>query len=126
MRFKILHAFLLICMCISATDLMAQTLSIRGQVTSSTTGEPISGVTVTVEGKRQATSTNATGQYTLEFPGESAVVRFSQIGKISQQIEVNQSGVYNIQLEDGLDELEEIVVVGLWYSEKECGNWGYK
>lgn len=112
MRFKILHAFLLICMCISATDLMAQTLSIRGQVTSSTTGEPISGVTVTVEGKRQATSTNATGQYTLEFPGESAVVRFSQIGKISQQIEVNQSGVYNIQLEDGLDELEEIVVVG--------------
>jgi len=99
-------------MCISATDLMAQTLSIRGQVTSSTTGEPISGVTVTVEGKRQATSTNATGQYTLEFPGESAVVRFSQIGKISQQIEVNQSGVYNIQLEDGLDELEEIVVVG--------------
>lgn len=112
MKFKILHAFLLICMCISATDLMAQTLSIRGQVTSSTTGEPISGVTVTVEGKRQATSTNATGQYTLEFPGESAVVRFSQIGKISQQIEVNQSGVYNIQLEDGLDELEEIVVVG--------------
>ena len=112
MRFKILHAFLLICMCISATDLMAQTLSIRGQVTSSTTGEPISGVTVTVEGKRQATSTNATGQYTLEFPGESAVVRFSQIGKISQLIEVAQSGVYNIQLEDGLDELEEIVVVG--------------
>ena len=112
MRFKILHAFLLICMCISATDLMAQTLSIRGQVTSSTTGEPISGVTVTVEGKRQATSTNATGQYTLEFPGESAVVRFSQIGKISQQIEVTQSGVYNIQLQDGLDELEEIVVVG--------------
>ena len=112
MRFKILHAFLLICMCISATDLMAQTLSIRGQVTSSTTGEPISGVTVTVEGKRQATSTDATGQYTLEFPGESAVVRFSQIGKISQQIEVTQSGVYNIQLQDGLDELEEIVVVG--------------
>lgn len=112
MRFKILHAFLLICMCISATDLMAQSLSIRGQVTSSTTGEPISGVTVTVEGKRQATSTNATGQYALEFPGESAVVRFSQIGKISQQIEVTQSGVYNIQLQDGLDELEEIVVVG--------------
>jgi TonB-linked SusC/RagA family outer membrane protein len=112
MRFKILPAFLLICMCISATDLMAQTLSIRGQVTSSTTGEPISGVTVTVEGKRQATSTDATGQYTLEFPGESAVVRFSQIGKISQQIEVAQSGVYNIQLQDGLDELEEIVVVG--------------
>lgn len=112
MRLKILHAFILICMCISVTDLKAQTLSIRGQVTSSSTGESISGVTVSVEGKRQATSTDADGQYTIEFPGTTATLRFSQIGKISKSVEVGQSGVYNVQLEDGLDELEEIVVVG--------------
>jgi len=99
-------------MCISVTDLMAQSLAIRGQVTSSNTGAPISGVTVTVEGKRQATSTDATGQYIIEFPGNSAFLRFTQIGKISKRIEVSQSGTYNVQLEDGLDELEEVVVVG--------------
>lgn len=112
MRIRILHAFMLLCMCFSVTELAAQTMQIRGRVTSAVNQEPLSGVTVAVEGSTQATSTDGSGQYSIQIAGNRATLVFTQLGMLSTRVVVTQAGVYDVQLQEGLDELEEVVVVG--------------
>jgi len=99
-------------MCFSVTELAAQTMQIRGRVTSAVNQEPLSGVTVAVEGSTQATSTDGSGQYSIQIAGNRATLVFTQLGMLSTRVVVTQAGVYDVQLQEGLDELEEVVVVG--------------
>lgn len=112
MRNRILHALLFLCMCVSVTELAAQTLQVSGRVTSAQTLEPLSGVTVTVKGQSLATSTDNTGSYALTIPSGSTTLLFTQVGMVSVEVEVTSGGTYNVQMESGLDDLEEVVVVG--------------
>src|SRR5690606_39248398 len=112
MRIRILHACMLLCMCFSVIELAAQTLQVRGRVTSAVDQEPLAGVTVTVQGRNMATSTDQSGQYALEITGDRATLVFTQMGMLSSQLVVTQTGVYDIQLQEGMDELEEVIVVG--------------
>src|SRR5690606_21190811 len=74
--------------------------------------EPLAGVTVSVQGRNAATSTDQSGQYALEITGNRATLVFSQLGMRSSQLVVTQTGIYDIQLQEGSDELEEVIVVG--------------
>lgn len=112
MRIRILHAFMLLCMCFSVMELAAQTMQVRGRVTSAVNQESLSGVTVAVQGSTQATSTDGSGQYSMQITGNRATLVFTQLGMLSTQVVVTQPGVYDVQLREGLDELEEVVVVG--------------
>lgn len=112
MRIRILHACILLCMCFSVMELAAQTMQLRGRVTSAVNKEPLAGVTVSVQGRNAATSTDQSGQYALEITGNRATLVFSQLGMRSSQLVVTQTGIYDIQLQEGSDELEEVIVVG--------------
>src|SRR5690606_521366 len=112
MRIRILHACILLCMCFSVMELAAQTMQLRGRVTSAVNQEPLAGVTVAVQGSNEATSTDPSGQYALEVAGNKATLVFTQLGMLSSRVVVTQSGVYDVQLQEGSDELEEVVVVG--------------
>ncbi len=112
MRIRILHACILLCMCFSVMELAAQTMQLRGRVTSAVNQEALAGVTVTVQGSNEATSTDQFGRYVLEVAGNRATLVFTQLGMLSSRIVVTQSGVYDVQLQEGSDELEEVVVVG--------------
>jgi len=93
-------------------ELAAQTMQLRGRVTSAVNQEALAGVTVTVQGSNEATSTDQFGRYVLEVAGNRATLVFTQLGMLSSRIVVTQSGVYDVQLQEGSDELEEVVVVG--------------
>src|SRR5690606_19357477 len=112
MRIRILHACILLCMCFSVLELAAQTMQFRGLVTSAVHEEPFAGVTGAVQGSNEATSTDPSGQYALEVAGNKATLVFTQLGMLSSRVVVTQSGVYDVQLQEGSDELEEVVVVG--------------
>ncbi|MBD1420433.1 SusC/RagA family TonB-linked outer membrane protein [Sphingobacterium chuzhouense] len=112
MRIRILHACILLCMCFSVMELAAQTMQLRGRVTSAVNQEALAGVTVAVQGSNEATSTDQFGRYVLEVAGNRAALVFTQLGMLSSRIVVTQSGVYDVQLQEGSDELEEVVVVG--------------
>ncbi len=112
MRIRILHAFMLLGMCFSVAQLAAQTMQVRGRVTSAVTQEPLSGVTVAIQGSTQATSTDGSGQYSIQVTGNRATLIFTQLGMLSARATVTHAGVYDIQLQEGVDELEEVVVVG--------------
>jgi TonB-linked SusC/RagA family outer membrane protein len=70
------------------------------------------GVTVFVEGTNTGTTTNASGQFTLNVAGENAVLLISFVGYETQRLVVEDRRTFHIVMHEALTELEEVVVVG--------------
>ena len=112
MRKGVLHALIMLCMCVPPLALAAQSLQVTGTVTAAADGRSLAGVTVTVQGTSTATSTNDNGQYTITVPEAGSTLIFQQLGMIRQQRVVNSSGTIDITLEEDQSTLDEVVVVG--------------
>lgn len=91
----------------------AQDVVIRGKVSSKTTGEPLSGATVTVKGTTVTTATDADGNFSINSPRPNAILVISYVGMTFQELAAPQSGILNVQLEERAGSvIEEVVVVG--------------
>jgi len=88
-----------------------QGITITGTVSDSN-NEPLPGVSVMIKGTMQGTATDANGVYSLSIQDENAVLVFSYIGFIKQEITVGNKRTINVTLSEALSELEEVVVVG--------------
>ena len=84
---------------------------IQGKVTD-TTGGPIPGATVKVKGTNMVAVTDAQGSYTITVPNSDAVLVFSYVGYVSQEIKVGNRTVLDVTLREGKNGLNEIVIVG--------------
>ena len=111
MMSKKLHTFLLFCLFFVTAQTFAQQREITGKVTDEG-GMPIPGVSVYVKDTTLGTTTDFDGEFSLSVTGENLVLVFSYVG--FQQQEVALEGQTNIQvtLQDDVQALEEIVVVG--------------
>src|SRR5690606_36153916 len=85
-------------------------VSVRGTVRDSS-GEPIPGVTVSVQGATIGTATDLDGSYSLVVP-DGATLIFSFIGFESQLVAVGSQTVIDVVLVEDMASLEEVVVVG--------------
>ena len=85
--------------------------SVTGQVTD-TKGEPLPGVTVSVRGTTNATSTNEKGVYTLNNLAADAVLVFTGTGIVRLQEAVNGKTTLNASVETSVGNMNEVVVVG--------------
>jgi iron complex outermembrane receptor protein len=90
---------------------MAQTRTITGKVTDSTS-EPLAGVNVTVKGTSQGTITDVDGKFTLTLPDGKKELEASYIGFATQTIAIGASSDIRIKLTEELSDLEEVIVVG--------------
>ncbi len=88
---------------------LAQTVT--GTVTDKK-GDPLPGVTVTVKGTKNATSSNAQGVYTLNNVGADAVLVFTGAGVTKQEIAVAGKSSVSTSLDASVSNLNEVVVVG--------------
>ncbi|WP_164974206.1 TonB-dependent receptor [Filimonas effusa] len=84
---------------------------VKGRVVNDK-GDPLGGVSVTVKGKNTGTTTAADGSFQLTVPDESAVLVFTYIGFLSQDIGVGKNRNFSILLMQENKDLETIVVVG--------------
>lgn len=75
-------------------------------------GDPLPGITVTVKGTKNATSTNNQGVYTLNNVGADGVLRFTGAGISAQEVAVAGKSSVNAELETSVSNLNEVVVVG--------------
>jgi TonB-linked SusC/RagA family outer membrane protein len=91
--------------------LNAQNISIKGKVID-TEGNPLPGTTVLVQGTTIGVSTNDNGDYTLNNVSKGNVIEFTLIGYIRQEITVDNRDVINVTLQEGTQELDEVVVIG--------------
>jgi TonB-linked SusC/RagA family outer membrane protein len=91
-------------------QLQAQTRVVRGTI-SDEKGEPIPGTTVLVKGTTTGTAADLDGIYSLSVP-DNAVLIFSFIGFVPQEITVGNQSTINVSLKTDLSDLEEVIVVG--------------
>ena len=85
---------------------------ITGRVTD-TKGEPLIGVNVTVDGDTNGSITNMDGLFELRVSKKNAVLKFTYIGFKPSEVRINSStNIYDVVLEEQVNELEETVIVG--------------
>lgn len=88
-----------------------QDRQVSGTVTSSD-GETMPGVNVVIKSTASGTVTDATGRFALSVPDDNAVLVFSFIGYMTQEVSVGNQSVINVRLESSLETLSEVVVIG--------------
>ena len=88
---------------------------VTGSVSSST-GEALPGVNVTVQGTTIGVMTDMNGNYSIEAPSSQSVLLFSFIGFESQQITVGSQSRINVTLSEDAVVLGDVVVTALGIS----------
>ncbi|MEP7164789.1 MAG: TonB-dependent receptor [Ferruginibacter sp.] len=118
MKFK---TALLLCVFLSMIGLHranAQNFSVTGKITSQTTNEPLSGVTVSVRGTNLATTTDKDGNYSIAVPKKGSVLVITYTGMGSKEAVVNGEGTQNFSLSQSTSTMDEIVVIGYGQQKK--------
>lgn len=90
----------------------AQTIRVTGKVTAGDDGSPVPGATVLLQGTTNGTITDINGDYSLQVDDPNAVLVFSYVGYLTEEIPVNNRSVIDISLMADITELMEVVVVG--------------
>jgi len=103
--------------------LRGQGVQVTGTVTSAEDGAPLPGVSVVVQGTTIGAVTDFGGNYSITVPDPSAVLMFSFVGMITQEIPVEGRNEIDVVLEPSALELEEVVVtaLGMTRTEKSLG-----
>lgn len=91
---------------------------VTGKVTDDT-GTPLTGVTISLKGSNKGTSTDGKGNYSISVPDNNAVLIFTFIGFLKQEITVAGKQVINVQLKTDSKGLGEVIVVGYGTQKKE-------
>jgi len=81
-------------------------------VTDQNTGAGLPGVNVLVKGTTTGTITDIDGNYSIEVPDEDETLVFSSIGYTTMEVAVAGRTTVNVSLEEDIQSLEEVVVVG--------------
>ncbi len=102
---------------ISATS-YAQVKTIKGKVTDALNGEALPGVSVVVKGTTKGAATNFDGQYTLDVESNQTLI-FSFIGYTPKEVVVGSTNEINVQLEQSIESLQEVMVIGYGTVKKE-------
>jgi len=85
-------------------------ITVSGSVTSSS-GEPLAGVSVTVKGTTTGTTTDNNGAYQLTVPDDATLV-FSYVGYTNVEEVVGGRSTINVSLQAEVGSLDAVVVVG--------------
>lgn len=94
-------------------DLFKQSSPIKritGKVTNAK-GDPVVGASVKVKNTSKGTSTNADGLFVIDAK-ESDILTVDFVGFLQQNVTVGTNNVVNVVLEEDIQQLEDIVVVG--------------
>ncbi len=95
----------------------AQSRDISGTVIDATNGYPLPGVNIAIQGTTTGTATGIDGSYSIRANSEDVLV-FSFVGYLTQEITVGSQNVINVALQEDVELLEEVVVVGYGVQKK--------
>jgi TonB-linked SusC/RagA family outer membrane protein len=86
--------------------------TVTGVVSASDTKETLPGATVMVKGTTIGTVTNIDGKYSITVIKENAVLVYSFVGYITQEVAVGKQAVIDVTLAPSKTNLDEFVVIG--------------
>lgn len=88
-------------------------IKVSGIVLDAGGGSPLIGVNITEkENDSNGTVSDYDGSYEIEVASDKAILVFSYLGYVSQEIEVTGQSSINISLKEDITNLDEVVVVG--------------
>ena len=87
-------------------------IQVTGQVVSSEDQGGMPGVNVVIKGTSTGTVTDIDGRYSIDVPSPEAVLVFSSVGFVLQEVIVGNRTTLNVSLDPDIQALEELVVVG--------------
>ncbi|WP_445738428.1 SusC/RagA family TonB-linked outer membrane protein [Mariniflexile sp.] len=99
------------CLLFGIQNAVSQEKTITGLVTD-LSGMPIPGATIIVQGTTNGTSSDFDGNYSLSNVSPSDQVMYSYVGMAPQTITVGSQTIINVVLQESLEALDEVVVVG--------------
>lgn len=105
------HYVLLLFTCF-VMGVYAQNIKVRGNAVSASDKQPMIGLTVLVKGSGNGTITDFDGNYELNNVPQNGTLIFSMIGYKSQEIKVQGRQVINVVMQDDVETLDEVVVIG--------------
>jgi len=94
-----------------------QGITITGTVFDET-GETLPGVSVVLKGTTTGNASDVDGKYTIIVPNASAVLQFTFLGYITQEIVVGNQTVIPVTMKEDVTQLDEVVVVGYGQQKK--------
>lgn len=95
---------------IGCLQLMAQTRTIKGEVTDAQNGEALIGATVMVEGEKGGTVTDFDGNFSLQVSSSAKKIKVSYIGYIDKILSISDN--MKVKLESDSKALADVVVIG--------------
>lgn len=108
MRGKIIISTLVLTVCLSCHWAMAQ-VSVSGRVVDQQSGEALPGVNISVVNALNGTVSGLNGEFSIEVRDASALLSFSSIGYLTQQIKAENENM-TVLLQPSLLELAHVVV----------------
>jgi TonB-linked SusC/RagA family outer membrane protein len=115
--FKAMKGVLSILLWMTCTVMFSQNITVRGNVVDEQ-GEPLPGVTITVEGSTRGVITDIDGDYSIEVNSTDALT-YTFVGMESQTIKVGDQRTINVVMAEKIDMLDEVTVVAFGTQKKE-------
>lgn len=104
---------------VNAHDLLNVQFAVSGRVVDSN-GVPLGGTSVVEKGTTNGTQSDFDGNFSLSLNFKDAVLVFSFVGFVTQEISLNGASNLSIVLEEDTSDLDEIVLVGFGSQKKEA------
>lgn len=97
-------------------------IRVEGKVTDKNTGQPIPGASIQIKGSKAGTSTDASGNYSINVPND-AVLIVTSVGYQRVEVAVNGQTTINISLQPEITGLSNVVItaLGIKRQERELG-----
>ncbi len=93
---------------------------VSGKVNDASTGEPLPGVNIQVEGTLTGTISGTDGTYTVMVKGSESVLIFSFIGYATERVTVGSGRTYDILLKPDVQALGEVVITAQGRGQKQA------
>ena len=100
--------FSLIVLLLMTGQVLAQR-TVSGKVTDDT-GEGLPGVNVVIKGTTTGVTSDLDGNYSISVPDDNAVLVYSSVGMVTQEVSVNARSVIDLGMDFDTTELQEVVV----------------
>ena len=114
--------FILLCLVIGISTVVAQNTKVAGSVISADDGLPVIGASIVVKVTMVGTVTDYDGNFTLEVPSNGKVLIVSYVGMLTQEVPVSPN--VRVVLKSDTQNLDEVVVTAMGIS-KEKKALGY-
>lgn len=101
----------------AAFAVKAQQVEVKGKVTDASDGAGLPGVNILEKGTTNGSLTDGSGNFSIKVNSDAVLV-FSFVGFVTQEIPVAGQTVLNVTMESDTKQLDEIVVIGYGHQEK--------